>query len=158
MVLSNFIGCLAEDTTGDIYKGQICTDMGSPYMIKISITSPIPLPQNLGFALNGKTVSLDECNPGAEFPLGRIEIIRGRTKAIINFEINSENFAIYFPKGFKKPASNLMNLTIYDREKCTDPLSQFQEVSDVRISWKPVYINGEHCGVSSYYGESQIDL
>jgi hypothetical protein len=126
-------------------------------MIKVNITSPIPLPPNLGFALNGKTVYLDECNPGAEF-FSRIEIIRGRTKAIIYFEIKSENSAIYFPKGFKKPASNLMNLTIYDREKCTDPLSQFQEVSDVRISWKPVYINGEHCGVSSYYGESQIDL
>ena len=155
MFLSNFIGSLAAQGPSNSHKYQICTDMAFSHMIRIRITSPIPLPQNLAFALNGKTINLDECNP---YDLGSIEVPPGREIINLAIAVSGENFDKYFPRGFKKPASNIMNLIIYDREKCTDPHSQFQEAPDIRISWEPVYMNGEHCGTTTFMGESRIDL
>ncbi len=134
--------------------------MGSPYMIKVNIISPHPLPSNLAVAFNGKKPNLDECGPGNEFPESSIKLNSDRTKTTLTLyrHDSPKTFDFYFPKGFKKPASNQLRLTIYDRDKCTDPHSLFQEISNAKISWKPVYINGKHCGLTSYRGESLMEL
>ncbi len=160
MLLPNFHLCLAASGTEDSNKYRVCPGIAFSDNIKITIISPHPLPPNLAVAFNGKKLFIDECGPENDSPLGSIKLNPNRTRVTLFFYPNRspENNDFYFPNGPKKPASNQLGLTIYDRDKCTDPHSLFQEVSDAKISWKPVYSKGEHCGLTHYEGKSQIDL
>lgn len=161
MFLPNFLLCLATESTGKTHQDYPCTLAATTSTIQVNITSANQMPPNLAIALNGKSVDVDECSPKPWYWESSIKMDPDRTQAMIIFNLNSspKNFNLYFPRGYEEPASNLMSLTIYDRDKCTDPHSLFQEVSDAKISWKPVYINGgKHCGVDAYRGESKIDL
>jgi hypothetical protein len=163
MIFLHFTGCNTADGTGyPAGREKICTLIGGVTSIKINLTSPDPLPPNLAFAFNGKEVDIDECTPKSFYVFdiyNPIKINQNRSQVIIDYVLNLEDYKFYFPDGLFDPTSSLMNLILYSRAKCTDSHTQLQEISDIGISWEPVYINGgKHCGVDAYTGESHIDL
>lgn len=162
VVLPNFMGCnTVEDPEYSPLTGKLCTLRGGVTSIKVDITSPKPLPQNLAIALNGKGIDFDECTPSEYGVPNSMQTSYDRTHATIYFyPFNSpEDFKIYFPEGYGEPISNVIDLIFYSRANCTDLRTQFQEISDNNgITWKPGYANGEDCGVTGYTGEYQIDL
>ena len=89
------------------------------YGIIVEVNSANPLPPNLGVALNGKSVDVDECKPGGWFS-STIKLSEDRTKATIDitFFQNLEDFRFYFPQGFEEPTSNVIDLTFYSRQNC----------------------------------------
>ncbi len=156
MVLPNFIGCNTPDDTGFSPLAEKWCEYDSSFSaIKVDITSSDPLPPNLALGFNGKDVDIDECREWKP-----IKLNQDRTKGTLIYYLhdNSEEYNLYFPNGLGDPASSLINIVLYSRTNCTDPHTPFQEISDIGISWEPGYDNGEHCSVTDYTGESQIDL
>lgn len=154
------MGCNPEDNRGYTSEQKYCTLKGGITSIQVNITSSNPLPPNLAISLNGKPPEVDECNRENYWILNP-QLSKDRTKAAAQFyeDHDTQNFKLYFPEGYGEPISNAIDLTFYSRENCKAPYVQIQEISDNNgISWEPDYINGEHCGVTGYTGESQIDL
>ncbi len=155
------MGCNPKDNRGYTSEQKLCTLIGGFTTIQVNITSSDPLPPNLAISLNGKPPEVDECSPKNNW-LSYIKLSTDRTKAVAEFfkDLTTENFKLYFPEGFGEPTSNAIDLIFYSRENCTDPHTQYQEISNNNgITWEPLYINGgKHCGEDGYTGESLIDL
>ena len=155
------MSCKAVDSR-DSTVSKACTLVGSAYAIRAEVTSSSSLPPNLAVALNGNDVDVDECSPAAAGSLfgSSIQVNDDRTRVSIVFQLNpaSEDYAFYFPNESEQPASDLMALRLFSRPTCNNGHSLYQDLTGAQISWKPVYANGEGCGVTSYSADSELAI
>lgn len=136
--------------------------MGSSNGIVVQVDSALPLPTNFAVAFNQDEIDVDECK-NDEFAFDQnIEFNSDRTKAkiFLNLDFHSSQVLSqkYIPDYSKPPQSNLIDINFFSRASCGDTPNKIQALKDVQMTWRPIYANGEHCGVSSYEATAQVQL
>ena len=158
LILSTGCKTSSSDTDSDLGSLNTCTLMGSFYSLKVHIISLNPLPQNLSFSLNDKSISASECVSSDGFKIGDITFNSNRTEAVVDFLLADGNFEYYFANINNSPSSNIFKLNIYNSTNCSENPTLFSQVLDGQIQWQPIYANGEKCGVTSYMGSGSVQI
>lgn len=164
LALGLFSGCKKQSSGSQVDDGlnfiESCTMVGSSNGLSVEIISAAPLPANLALAFNGDTINADECSSSNLYFESSIEISADRLKAKISLNMDGY-FKLrqqYLPDLSKPPQSNVIDISFYNRTQCEDTSIKFHEITAAQLVWKPIYANGENCGVSSYQGASEIQL